>query len=169
MILIGLGGNLPSVAGLPIATAEAALARLEVRGVALVACSPWYQSAPLPASAQPWFCNAVARVRTDLGPSDLLAALHAVDVEFGSARVGLNAARTLDLDLLAYADVVRDAPPPHLPHPRLHERAFVLVPLNDAAPTWRHPILGRTPAELMDKLPPGQLIRPLNLETGRCR
>lgn len=163
MILIGLGGNLPSPAGEPRHTYLAALARLESAGIAVLGRSPWYESAPVPVpvSDQPWFINGVARLDTDLEPAALLEVLHQIEASFGRRRHTPNASRTLDLDLLAYNDVIREQDPPILPHPRLHERAFVLLPLKDVAPSWRHPVLGLTPAAMLEKLPAGQRIRPL--------
>ena len=165
MILIGLGANLPSQFGNPAATCEAALAALQASGVSVVARSAWYETAPVPASVQPWFVNGVAAVATDLDPPDLLAALHRVEVDFGRARTVVNAARPLDLDLLAYGDLLRETPPPIVPHPRMHERAFVLLPLRDVDPHWRHPKSGMTIDALIAAMPYGQLIRPaLGLE-----
>lgn len=157
MILIGLGANLPSAAGPPAATLAAALAALEAAGVAIERCSPWYRSAPLPAGDQPWYVNAVAMARTGLGPAALLALLHRVEASFGRTRRRRNEARVLDLDLLDYDGLVRRGPPV-LPHPRLHERAFVLLPLRDVAPEWRHPIGGASVAELIAALPADQSI-----------
>ncbi len=159
MLLIGLGGNLPSSAGAPVATFAAALARLEAAGVTVVARSPWYESAPVPASDQPWFVNGVVQVATQLGPAELLALLHQIEADFGRLRHAPNAARTLDLDLLAYDELIQKDHAPILPHPRLHERAFVLLPLADIAPAWRHPVAGVTPAAMIDGLDRGQLIR----------
>jgi 2-amino-4-hydroxy-6-hydroxymethyldihydropteridine diphosphokinase len=160
MILIGLGANLGSPRfGPPRATLEAALAALAARGLAVAARSPWYRSAPVPASDQPWFVNGVAAVTTLLAPAPLLDLLLGLEAEFGRLRTERNAPRLLDLDLLAYGD--RVSPPgevPILPHPRLHERAFVLLPLRDLAPAWRHPRLGRTVDELIAALPPEQAI-----------
>jgi len=163
MILLGLGGNLrfgghPT----PRATLEAALAALPAYGIAVAALSPWYASAPVPASDQPWYVNAVARIETALSPEAALAALHAVEREFGRERGAPNAARTVDLDLLAWGRLVRLAGlPPLLPHPRMGLRAFVLAPLADLAPQWRHPLGGRTAAALLAALPPGQAARRL--------
>jgi 2-amino-4-hydroxy-6-hydroxymethyldihydropteridine diphosphokinase len=157
MILIGLGANLPSAAGPPAATLAAALAALGAAGVAIERRSPWYRSAPLPAGDQPWYVNAVAVARTGLGPAALLALLHRVEASFGRTRHRRNEARVLDLDLLDYDGLVRDDPPV-LPHPRLHERAFVLLPLRDVAPEWRHPIDGAGVAELIAALPADQSI-----------
>jgi 2-amino-4-hydroxy-6-hydroxymethyldihydropteridine diphosphokinase len=161
MILIGIGGNLPSAAGSPVQTCRAALAQMEAAGVHVAAQSPWYETAPIPASDQPWFVNGVVRVETRLNPEDLLARLHEIEAGFGRARTSINAARPLDLDLLAYGTLVRENAPPLLPHPRLHLRAFVLLPLQDVAPSWVHPVSLLSPAALIAALPPGQLIRPL--------
>jgi 2-amino-4-hydroxy-6-hydroxymethyldihydropteridine diphosphokinase len=161
VILIGIGANLPSAHGAPRATCEAALAELARRGVAVLRVSRWYETAPVPASDQPWFVNAVAEVETALAPQALLAVLHEVERLFGRERTVPNAARTLDLDLIAYHDRVIDDPGLRVPHPRLAERVFVLLPLADIAPGWRHPVTGVRVAELIARLPEGQDIRPI--------
>lgn len=161
MILIGLGANLPSRYGSAIATLGAALAALEAAGIVVTGLSRWYGSAPVPASAQPWFVNGVAAVATTLGPGDLLRALHAVEAELGRVRTVPNAARSVDLDLLDYDGRVLGGWPV-LPHPRLHERGFVLRPLIDVAPHWRHPISGATAATLLAAIPSEQIVRPID-------
>lgn len=163
MTLIGLGANLPSVAyGAPDATLNAALRILAHSGVKILARSPWYESAPVPASDQPNYVNGVARLETSLDPAALLALLHRVEAELGRVRGAVNAARPADLDLLDYEGLVsRPGEVPVLPHPRLHLRAFVLLPLADVAPGWRHPVTGQGLAELMVALAPDQLCRPL--------
>ena len=162
MILIGLGANLPGPAGAPLASLKAALAALADAGVATMARSRWYESAPVPVSDQPWFINAVAMVDTSLGATELLSLLHRIEAEFGRQRRVVDSARTLDLDLLDYHGTVRThGPAPLLPHPRLQDRAFVLHPLHDIAPDWRHPVLGLSPAAMIARLPSGQVIRPL--------
>jgi len=162
LILVAIGSNLaaPGFAS-PQDTAESAVAELPTIGVDIVARSPWYLSEPVPASDQPWFVNGVAAVATDLPPEALLARLLASETRFGRARGARNAARSLDLDLLDYDGRQCAAATLVLPHPRLHERRFVLVPLGDIAPDWRHPALGVTAAELVARLPPGQLVRRL--------
>ena len=152
-VLIALGANLPSRAGAPRTTLEAALAALEQAGVRIVKRSSWYTTAPVPASDQPWFTNGVVAAETSLGPEALLALLHGVEAGFGRERGEKNGARTLDLDLLAHGDTVRTGKSPLLPHPRLHERAFVMVPLAEIAPDWRHPVLNRTAAEILAGIP----------------
>ena len=160
-ILIGLGANLPHpVHGPPRRTCEAALAALEKAGVRVLARSPWYASAPVPPSDQPEFVNGVAEVATRRSPEELLSLMHRIEANFGRVRGRPNAARTLDLDLLSYGEARRPGPDgPILPHPRLHERAFVLYPLRDVAPDWRHPGFGVGIAELIAALPPRQTCR----------
>src|SRR5690348_8766345 len=120
MILLGLGANLPSAVGPPVATLTAALDALGAEGVRLVRCSPWYRSPPVPPSAQPWYLNGVAVVRTAEPPADLLALLHRVEARFGRVRGEADAARSLDLDLLDYEGRLSTAgKTPILPHPRL--------------------------------------------------
>jgi 2-amino-4-hydroxy-6-hydroxymethyldihydropteridine diphosphokinase len=160
MILLGLGANLPSAAGAPAATLAAALRALADAGVTIERRSPWYRTAPVPAGDQPWYVNGIAVVATPLGPTDLLALLHRVEAGFGRVRRTPNEARPLDLDILDYHGLVRETAPV-LPHPRLHLRGFVLLPLRDVAPAWRHPVTGEGLAELIARLPPEQLAERL--------
>jgi 2-amino-4-hydroxy-6-hydroxymethyldihydropteridine diphosphokinase len=163
MILIALGANLPSPRwGAPAETLVAAIAALEAEGIRVTARSAFYESAPVPASDQPWFVNAVIAVETELGPERLLEALLALETRFGRRRAAAGEARVLDLDLLAYGDIVTPADShPALPHPRMHQRAFVLLPLKEIAREWRHPGLGKPVEELIAALPAGQTARPL--------
>ena len=164
MIYIGLGGNLSSLAGSPIETCKAALTHMEKAGVTVVRCSSWYKTEPVPISDQPWFINAVAELQTDLNPQELLNLLHLIEEKFERVRSTINGARTLDLDLLAYHGLVRDpgSYPPILPHPRLHMRAFVLFPLLDLAPEWRHPVLDLTPCGMAQQLVSEQTVMRLS-------
>ena len=141
MILIALGANLPSRIGAPRETCIAALGALEQKGVRVGSVSRWYESAPVPLSDQPSYVNGVASVDTDLNPAGLLSILLDIEKEFGRERSEQNAARTLDLDLLAYHESKRETAPV-LPHPQLQDRAFVLLPLMDVAPGWKHPRTG---------------------------
>lgn len=161
MILIGLGANLPSVAGGPRETLEAALQRLEALGVRVAARSRWYRTAPVPVSDQPWFVNGVARIETALDPAALLARLRQIEREFGRLRTVRNAARTLDLDIIDYDGRRESGPDLILPHPRMQERAFVLLPLAEVAPGWRHPILGKTVETLISALAADQKAEPM--------
>jgi 2-amino-4-hydroxy-6-hydroxymethyldihydropteridine diphosphokinase len=157
-VFIGIGGNLDSPRlGPPRAVVTAAVTALPTAGLRILRCSRWYVSAPVPPSDQPDFVNGVVEVETPLDPAALLDALHAVEAAFGRERSVRNAARILDLDLLDYSGRVSDGKDgPILPHPRLHLRAFVLRPLIELAPDWRHPVFGRLAAELLAALPPGQ-------------
>ncbi len=158
MILIALGSNLPSSFGTPRQTCEAALSSLGEYGVFACAVSQWYRTAPVPRSDDPWYVNGVAHVETILSPSELLQVLLKVESKFGRHRSVTNAPRTLDLDLLAYDDVVLSEPELTLPHPRMGERAFVLLPLADIAPCWRNPVNGVDVQTLIGRLAPGQEI-----------
>ena len=159
-IYIGLGANLPHPKfGPPTRTLRRALAMLNDRGVRLVRRSPWYRTAPVPAADQPWYVNAVAEVATGLGPDALLATLHGVEDSFGRVRSVRNAPRFIDLDLLDYKSSVKVLNKIGLsiiPHVRLEERAFVLVPLRDLAPDWRHPVSGAPIDGLIQALPADQ-------------
>lgn len=162
-VYIGLGANLPSPEhGTPPETLAAAMRALEEHGLAIVERSPFYESEPVPVSDQPWYLNAVVEVATDRGPAEVLALLHSVENAFGRVRSIRNEPRVIDLDLLDHRGTVRPGPEtPLLPHPRLVDRAFVLLPLRDIAPQWRHPVSGRTISELLESLPEGQRIRRL--------
>ena len=151
MILIALGANLPSRAGPPDATLAAALASLQKRQVEIRAVSSFYRTAAWPDTADPPFVNAVAELKTGLQPVALMAILHEVETDFGRKRSAPNAPRTLDIDLLDYDGRVEPGPPV-LPHPRMENRVFVLAPLCDIAPDWRHPASGRTARELLAAL-----------------
>jgi 2-amino-4-hydroxy-6-hydroxymethyldihydropteridine diphosphokinase len=158
MILIALGANLPSPAGPPQETLKTALRRLTDQSITIVKQSGFYRSVAWPDPSDPSFVNAVAAVKTDLAPAALLAVLHQTEAAFGRQRSVANAPRTLDLDLLDYDGRIEDGPP-RLPHPRMDARAFVLVPLRDVAPDWRHPISGLCISELIESLPPGGIER----------
>lgn len=159
-IYIALGANVPGPAGSPRATLEAALARLEAAGVKIARRSRWYRSPAWPDPADPEFVNAVAEVETALTPPALLALLHEVEAALGRIRAAANAPRAIDLDLLDHRGAV-EAGPPALPHPRLHRRAFVLLPLAEIAPGWRHPVSRRAIGDLIAALGPETCAKPL--------
>jgi len=155
MILVAVGANLPGPDGAPpIATCRAAVAALDaLPGLRLRGLSRWYRAAPMPPSGPPDYINGVAHLAGAAEPAALLAALQALEARAGRVRGAPNAARTLDLDIIAMDTLVRQAPDPILPHPRTHERRFVLMPLADVAPGWVHPVLGRTVEALIGVLP----------------
>jgi 2-amino-4-hydroxy-6-hydroxymethyldihydropteridine diphosphokinase len=162
MILIGIGGNLDSPQyGPPRETLTAALAALEADGVTILARSSWYRTEPLPRSSQPWFVNAIVSIATALGPEELLAALQSMETRFGRVRSEPNAARVLDLDLIDYQGKVLQTLSLLLPHPRLHQRRFVLAPLAEIAPDWRHPISGLRAEQLLAELSDEQPVERL--------
>jgi 2-amino-4-hydroxy-6-hydroxymethyldihydropteridine diphosphokinase len=153
VILIGIGGNLATPRfGPPLDTLTAALVMLEAEGIGIATRSAWYRSEPVPRSDQPWFINAVASLTTGLSARDLLAVLQMIEGQFGRARGKRNAARVLDLDLLDYHGEVTETTSLVLPHPRLHQRRFVLTPLAEIAPGWRHPLSGFTAEQLLSRL-----------------
>jgi 2-amino-4-hydroxy-6-hydroxymethyldihydropteridine diphosphokinase len=155
MIIIALGANLPGLAGqTSLETCRRAVMELSgLANISVVATSSWWLSAPLPPSDQPPYVNGAVGLSGDIEPQALLAALHMIEAKFGRERSERNAARRLDLDLIAMGDVVRSSPDPILPHPRAHERAFVLLPLLEIAPSWFHPRLKRKASELLAELP----------------
>ena len=156
MILIALGANLPSHAGQPVQTQQCALARLAERGVDVLRVSSFYETPAWPDASAPAFVNAVAAVNTTLQPVELLALLHGVETDFGRMRSAPNAPRTLDIDLIDHDGRVMEGAL-ILPHPRAASRAFVLVPLAEIAPDWRHPVTGQGVTELLAGLPAAEL------------
>jgi 2-amino-4-hydroxy-6-hydroxymethyldihydropteridine diphosphokinase len=174
--IIGLGGNQPSSAGPPKQTLLAALNSLsltEYGSISITATSRFYRSPAYPLGSGPEFVNAAIRLTTSLSPSALLGRLHEIESQFGRQRQSRWAARTLDLDLIAYDDVIlpdrqtiqhwveldqrsqKTLVPDQLmvPHPRLQDRAFVLIPLSDFAAHWRHPLTDETVNAMISALP----------------
>jgi 2-amino-4-hydroxy-6-hydroxymethyldihydropteridine diphosphokinase len=163
MILVGMGGNLESARfGSPVNTLRAAVAALREHRIRILRRSAWYRTEPVPRSDQPWFINSVILLATELQADDLLMVLQALEEQFGRIRIEPNAARVLDLDVLDYQGEVRETPSLVLPHPRLHQRRFVLAPIAEIAPEWRHPISGLSAVQLITRLPPGQPIERLS-------
>tara|TARA_X000000950_G_scaffold264766_1_gene338338 strand:+ start:280 stop:696 length:417 start_codon:yes stop_codon:yes gene_type:complete len=122
--------------------------------------SNWYESEPVPISNQPWFINAVVKVSTNRSPEELLYNLHKIENLFGRERSVLNASRTIDLDLIDYEGLIK-SDSLILPHPRMHLRLFVLLPMLDIEPNWVHPVLKHSIKELISKYTSNQKIRKL--------
>jgi 2-amino-4-hydroxy-6-hydroxymethyldihydropteridine diphosphokinase len=147
-VVIALGSNLAGGYGSSEALLEAALARLPEAGLKILNRSSWWRSAAWPDPNAPEYRNGVALVEANAGPHEVLDRLLAIERDFGRVRGAPNEARTLDLDLIAHGRLVLDTPDLTLPHPRAHDRRFVMGPLAEIAPSWRHPVFGKTAAEL---------------------
>lgn len=150
---IGLGANLPSKAGTPESTLDAAVGRLS--SVGRILCrSSLYRTEPVGLAEQPHFLNAVVALETELEPCAALEELLRIEKEYGRDRAaGIpNGPRTLDLDILLWGALQVHEPQLEIPHPRLAERAFALVPLNEIAPLIVVPNLGKTVAQLLHSL-----------------
>jgi len=168
MIFLGLGGNLDcETYGSPRRTCGAALELLAQKNIKVVARSRWYESAPVPISDQPWFVNGVVGIKTALSPDDLVSVVLDVESELGRRRSIPNAARTIDIDVLAYDNLIISNQNPdntsdvEIPHPRMHLRAFVLLPLADIAPDWVHPRSRVHIRDLINDLPKDQICKPI--------
>ena len=148
-VFVALGANV----GDREANLLAARRGLEARGFRVTAMSSLYLTEPVDAPPQEWFLNAVAGGETALSPEALLQACLDTERALGRVRDAPRGPRTIDLDLLLYGNEVRNAPGLMLPHPRMHERRFVLVPLAEIAPAARHPILGLSAAEMLRRCP----------------
>lgn len=156
---MALGCNLPGAYTSREALLEAALEALPEAGLALVARSSWWASAAWPDPSGPGYLNGVAIVSTDFSPAETLAALHRVEAGFGRARGEANAPRTLDLDLIAYGRLVEEGNLV-LPHPRAHQRLFVMGPLAELASAWIHPVTGESAFRLAATSTIGRDARP---------
>ncbi len=172
--VVALGANLSLRGAVPEMTLRQSLDALAHRGVVIRSVSRFFATPCFPAGAGPDYVNAAALIETDLAPEDLLQILHEVEHEFGRERAQRWGMRTLDLDLVCYGDQVHPDRAEHdrwrtlptqdqarqapdrliLPHPRLQDRAFVLVPMADVVPDWQHPVLDRTVTEMVAALPP---------------
>lgn len=153
-VFIAIGGNLPDNAGRSalLNCRAAAEALRSLPGLHLAGLSQWYETDAIP-SGGPTYINGVAWLVGQAEPVDLLRRLQAIEARGGRVRSVLNAPRTLDLDIIAIGQTVRDAHDPILPHPRAHLRRFVMQPLADLRPDWIHPVLRQSAAEILAGLP----------------
>jgi 2-amino-4-hydroxy-6-hydroxymethyldihydropteridine diphosphokinase len=153
--LIALGSNLGSDLGDRLENLRAGVAGIDdAGGIEVVTVSPLYETAPVggPENQGPYL-NAALTADTTLDAADVLALLHRIEADRERQRVVHWGPRTLDLDLLVHGDVVSDAETLEVPHPRMHQRRFVMVPVCDIAPDLVHPRLGRTMRDLLADLP----------------
>lgn len=148
--LIAFGGNLGECHEAFVAARK----NIDLGGVTVIASSPLYRTEPIGGpKGQPDYLNSVIHVETTLSPLQLLNRCHELERQAGRQRLEHWGARTLDLDLLIYGQLVCSTPGLILPHPRLHQRRFVLAPLCALVPAWQHPVLHKTFAELLAALP----------------
>ena len=182
-VIVALGANLNLRDNGPRVTLEQALEAMADAGLMIRAASRLFATPCFPAGAGPDYVNAAALIETADTPQAVLQTLHDIEHSFGRARAQRWGMRTLDLDLICWEDQILPDPGEYdrwrmlpaadqrqlapdqliLPHPRLQDRAFVLVPMADVAPDWRHPVLGRTVTEMVAALPPQDVaaVKPL--------
>lgn len=159
--VIALGSNLRGDYGSSLELLETVVVRFPEFGFRLVQISPWWRSPAWPNPTEPAYLNAIALVETAYDPWEALAALLRLEQEFGRERISPNAPRTLDLDLIALGRAVLCEKDLILPHPRAHERGFVMGPLAQIAPQWRHPRLERSAMDLARVVSVGIEARPV--------
>jgi 2-amino-4-hydroxy-6-hydroxymethyldihydropteridine diphosphokinase len=131
----------------------------------LVGVSPLYETEPVSDHAQPgegWFLNGVVQVRTDVTPKSLIMVCREIERSLGRDEDDRKGPRTLDLDILFYGQRVIDEPDLEIPHPRLHQRRFVLAPMADLDPEWEHPVLHQTIGALLSRLVDHAVVRRVN-------
>lgn len=175
--LITLGANLPSATGTALQTLEKSLELFPSESLQVLRISKWFSTPAFPAGSGPDFVNGAVMVQTSLSPTDVLAALHRIEAAMGRTRENRWEPRLCDLDLIAYDDIImpdldtfkrwkaldlasqKTLMPDQLilPHPRIQDRSFVLVPLNDIAPDWVHPVTGITVSEMLAVIPAADL------------
>ena len=164
---VGLGANLPFNGVWGPALLAQALSALQAAGLTPVAVSNVWQTSAWPPSDQPDYYNAVAALETQgVSPQALLKTLRGIELQFGRERRERWAARTLDLDIIAMEGFEGAFGEVTLPHPRMQERSFVLAPLAEIAPDWRHPVSGLLAAEMLKTAPSEQRYRRLGPLTG---
>ena len=147
LVYLSLGSNLGDRA----AHLQRALDELATAGIEVARVSPFFRTEPLDYRPQPWFLNGVAEIRTELLPLRLLSTLQRIERKMGRRRTLPKGPRTIDLDILFYDNSIIRSSQLVVPHPRMEERKFVLVPLSDLAPTHRHPATRKTVAEMLNE------------------
>jgi 2-amino-4-hydroxy-6-hydroxymethyldihydropteridine diphosphokinase len=160
-VVIALGSNLPGVYPSSRLLLDAALRALDEQGLKVVRVSSWWRSKAWPQGSGPDYLNGIALAQTELSPIEVLSLLQANERTFGRERSGPNAARTLDLDLIAHGRTAKDEPRLALPHPRAHDRLFVMGPLAEIAPLWRYPGSGESALELASRATVGTDATPI--------
>ena len=161
IVVVALGSNMAGGFASSEALLEAALARFPEAQLPLLARSGWWRSAAWPDPRGPEYRNGVALVEATMPPNAILEALFSIEQSFDRTRLARNAPRTLDLDLIAHGRQVLDTPGLTIPHPRAHERLFVMGPLAEIAPDWTHPTLGLRARELAERAAVGADARPV--------
>jgi len=162
MIIIGVGSNLTSeIFRSKQEACETSIELLKENNIEIISKSSWYETAPIPSSLQPNFINGLISVNTQLNSLNLLKLLLRIELQMGRVRTGKNAARIIDLDLIAFNKEKIETKTLTLPHPKLTQRAFVVIPLIEIAPKWRHPVTGTKIIEFR-KMVSDQRIRKLS-------
>ena len=156
IVYLSLGSNLGDRA----ANLQTAVLQLAGLGKA-VAVSSFYETEPVEMTAQPWFLNCAVKLDTEKMPRQLIAGILAIEQSMGRQRKQKKGPRIIDIDILLFGTSIIEIPPLTVPHPKMHERRFVLEPLGEIAPDARHPVFRRTVRELRDALPPGQTVKKL--------
>ncbi len=156
MILIALGSNITGPWGSPAETLDRAVEEIAANGADVLARSSWIETKPYGVSDQPGFVNGAIEIKTTLPPEELLVMLHGIEIAAGRKRREKWGPRTLDLDIIAYDDVIMNGGDNSLnltlPHNDLHHRSFVLLPVRELNPSWQHPVSGKTVTQMLDEL-----------------
>ncbi len=160
IVYLSMGSNLGDRA----ANLRTAIERLGELGE-IVSVSSFYETEPVELTAQPWFLNCAVKLDTQKMPRQLISGILNLEQEMGRQRKQNKGPRTIDIDILLFGSSVIEIPSLTIPHPKFHERRFVLEPLSEIAPEARHPALKRSIRELRDALPPGQTVKKLGTGT----